>query len=115
MKEKINQYLAEIEMFTAKSKDELEQFRIKYSGKKGILNDLFADFKNVAAEERREMGVLLNELKGKMQQKLDALRETFEGEESASAPAQDLTLPVNFRDEGSRHPLMIVRDRKSVV
>lgn len=111
MKEKINQYLAEIELFTAKSKDELEQFRIKFSGKKGILNDLFADFKNVAAEERREMGVLLNDLKGKMQQKLDALRETFEGEESASAPAQDLTLPVNFRDEGSRHPLMIVRNR----
>jgi phenylalanyl-tRNA synthetase alpha chain len=111
MKEKINQYLAEIELFTAKSKDELEQFRIKFSGKKGILNDLFADFKNVAAEERREMGVLLNDLKGKMQQKLDSQRESFEGDESASAPAQDLTLPVNFSDSGSRHPLMIVRNR----
>jgi phenylalanyl-tRNA synthetase alpha chain len=111
MKEKINQYLAEIELFTAKSKDELEQFRIKFSGKKGILNDLFADFKNVAAEERREMGVLLNDLKGKMQQKLDSQRESFEGDESASAPAQDLTLPVNFSDAGSRHPLMIVRNR----
>ncbi|HPF65567.1 phenylalanine--tRNA ligase subunit alpha, partial [Lentimicrobium sp.] len=111
MKEKINQYLAEIELFTAKTKDELEQFRIKYSGKKGILNDLFADFKNVAAEERREMGVLLNELKGKIQQKIDSLRESLEEQHAASTPEQDLTLPVNFRDAGSRHPLMIIRNR----
>lgn len=111
MKEKINQYLAEIELFTAKTKDDLEQFRIKYSGKKGILNDLFADFKNVAAEERREMGVLLNDLKGRVQQKLDYMRESFEGDETASAPVRDLTLPVNFRDAGSRHPLMIIRNR----
>lgn len=111
MKEKINQYLAEIELFTAKTKDELEQFRIKYSGKKGILNDLFADFKNVAAEERREMGVLLNELKGNIQQKIDSLRESLEEQQAASTPEQDLTLPVNFRDAGSRHPLMIIRNR----
>lgn len=111
MKDQIQKYLAEIEEFTAKSKEELEQFRIRYAGKKGILNDLFADFKNVAAEERREMGVLLNELKGKAQQKIDSLRENFEGQESASAPAQDLTLPANFRDAGSRHPLMIIRNR----
>ncbi len=111
MKEHINKYLAEIETFTAKTKDELEQFRIKYSGKKGILNDLFADFKNVAAEERREMGVLLNDLKGKVQEKIDILRESLEGQETASAPVQDLTLPVNFQDAGSRHPLMIIRNR----
>ncbi|MHC1777305.1 MAG: phenylalanine--tRNA ligase subunit alpha [Lentimicrobium sp.] len=111
MKEQITKYLAEIETFTAKTKDELEQFRIKYSGKKGILNDLFADFKNVAAEERREMGVLLNDLKGKVQEKIDSQRESLEDQETASAPAQDLTLPVNFQDAGSRHPLMIIRNR----
>lgn len=111
MKEQINKYLAEIETFTAKTKDELEQFRIKYSGKKGILNDLFAEFKNVAAEERREMGVLLNDLKGKVQERIDNLRETLDGQETDSAPVQDLTLPVNFQDAGSRHPLMIIRNR----
>ncbi len=111
MKDQINKYLAEIELFTAKTKEELEQFRIKYSGKKGILNDLFADFKNVAAEERREMGVLLNELKGKVQERIDGLREGLEGQETAPVSAQDLTLPVNFQDTGSRHPLMIIRNR----
>ncbi|MBK9355997.1 MAG: phenylalanine--tRNA ligase subunit alpha [Bacteroidales bacterium] len=111
MKDQINTYLAEIEIFTAKTKDELEQFRIKYSGKKGILNDLFAGFKNVAAEERREMGVLLNELKGRVQEKIDTLRESLEGEQTAAGPARDLTLPVNFTDSGSRHPLMIIRNR----
>ena len=111
MKEQIQKYLADIEAFSASTKDELEQFRIRYSGKKGILNDLFADFKNVAAEERREMGVLLNELKNQVQQKIENLRAGLESVEASGAPEQDLTLPVNFRDAGSRHPLMIIRNR----
>ncbi|MBL7905495.1 MAG: phenylalanine--tRNA ligase subunit alpha [Bacteroidales bacterium] len=111
MKEQIQKYLADIEAFSANTKDELEQFRIRYSGKKGILNDLFADFKNVAAEERREMGVLLNELKNQVQQKIESLRAGLESVETGGAPGQDLTLPVNFRDAGSRHPLMIIRNR----
>lgn len=111
MKEQIQKYLADIEAFSANTKDELEQFRIRYSGKKGILNDLFADFKNVAAEERREMGVLLNELKNQVQQKIESLRTGLESVETGGAPGQDLTLPVNFRDAGSRHPLMIIRNR----
>jgi phenylalanyl-tRNA synthetase alpha chain len=111
MKEQIQKYLADIEAFSANTKDELEQFRIRYSGKKGILNDLFADFKNVAAEERREMGVLLNELKNQVQQKIEHLRAGLESVETGGAPGQDLTLPVNFRDAGSRHPLMIIRNR----
>lgn len=111
MKDQITRYMAEIESFSAKTKDELEQFRIRYSGKKGILPALFSDFKNVPAEERREMGVLLNELKGKVQEKLDSLRERLEGQENTSGSALDLSLPVNFRDAGSRHPLMIIRNR----
>ena len=111
MREQIKQYLAEIDAFSAKTKDELEQFRIRFSGKKGVLNDLFAEFKNVAAEERKEMGVLLNDLKNKAQQKIDALRENFEAEESAKGDDLDLSLPVNFDFQGSRHPLMIIRNR----
>ncbi len=111
MREQIKQYLAEIDAFSAKTKDELEQFRIRFSGKKGVLTDLFAEFKNVAAEERKEMGVLLNDLKNKAQQKIDALRENFEAEESAKGDDLDLSLPVNFDFQGSRHPLMIIRNR----
>lgn len=111
MREQIKQYLAEIDAFSAKTKDELEQFRIRFSGKKGVLTDLFAEFKNVAAEERKEMGILLNELKNKAQQKIDALRENFEAGESAKGDDLDLSLPVNFDFQGSRHPLMIIRNR----
>lgn len=111
MKASIDKYLAEVEAFEAKTKEELEQFRIRFAGKKGILNDLFADFKQVAPEARREMGVRLNTLKQSVQHKLDALREQLEAAPAAQTSEKDLTLPVNFDYAGSRHPLMIVRHR----
>ena len=66
MKEKIDQLLAEVKSLQADSKEALEQFRIKYLSKKGVLADLFADFKQVAPEMRKEMGMRLNELKNKI-------------------------------------------------
>jgi len=111
MKETINAYLAEIAAYTAKTAEELEQFRIRFSGKKGILNDLFADFKSVAATDRKEMGMLLNELKNSVQQKLDSLREQLGNEQQQTGTTDDLTRPVNFINQGSRHPLMIIRNR----
>ncbi len=111
MRERIKQYLADIDLFTAMSKEELEEFRIKFSGKKGILNELFGEFKNVSADDRREMGVLLNELKGRIQDKIEEIRTRLEEGAVESVSDQDLTLPVNFRDAGSRHPLTIIRNR----
>lgn len=111
MRERIKQYLADIDLFTAMSKEELEEFRIKFSGKKGILNELFGEFKNVSADDRREMGVLLNELKGRIQDKIEEIRTRLEEGTVASVSDQDLTLPVNIRDAGSRHPLTIIRNR----
>ncbi|MDD2528762.1 MAG: phenylalanine--tRNA ligase subunit alpha [Lentimicrobiaceae bacterium] len=111
MKTLIDTYLAEVEAFEAKTKEELEQFRIRYAGKKGLLNDLFADFKQLAPELRRETGIHLNTLKQSVQHKLDSLRQQLNTTTTVQASEKDLTLPVNFDYRGSRHPLMIVRHR----
>lgn len=111
MKQQIEKYLAEIQSFTTTSADELEQFRIKYAGKKGILNDLFALFKTVAPDERRETGKLLNDLKEAMLQKHESLKVGVGTTERKPEKLSDLTLPATDDQTGSRHPLAIIRKR----
>jgi phenylalanyl-tRNA synthetase alpha chain len=110
MQDLITQYLSEIDLFTASSADELEQFRIKYLSKKGLIPALFEDFKNVAPEKRREMGQALNELKNNAQDKVNMLREQIEASATEVKSGIDLSLPVDFSQAGSRHPLSIVRN-----
>lgn len=110
MQSLISQYLAEIDRFTTQSAEELEQFRIKYLGKKGLIPALFEDFKNVAPEQRKAMGQALNELKNKAQDKLNAIRESLENTKTEGETGADLTLPVDYMQLGSRHPLSIVRN-----
>lgn len=107
MKTKIAQILAEIQAFNAESKETLENFRIKYLSKKGVIPSLFSDFKQVAAEERKEMGILLNELKDKAQEIFNNEQEKFENQ-PASTVAIDMTLPSG-KFAGGRHPISIVR------
>ena len=108
MKEKIEQLLAEVKSFQADSKEALEQFRIKYLSKKGVLADLFADFKQVAPEMRKEMGMRLNELKNTVQQIIDEQQSKFETKSETKSDL-DLSLPVDAM-KGARHPLSIVRE-----
>lgn len=109
MKEAINSYLAEIELFSAQSKDELEAFRIRFLGKKGILKDLYADLKGVAAEDRREVGQLINGLRDSAEAKLDTEKQKFEDTDMASGSGQDLSRPHGETLQGTRHPLSTVR------
>lgn len=109
MREKIKEIKKEIEAFSAKSAEELEQFRIKYLSKKGKLSGLFEDFKQIAAEERKEVGSLLNDLKNAAQEKINQLKEKFEDSHSHSLSDIDLTLPADAVEIGSRHPLSIIR------
>jgi len=108
MKEKIEQILAEVKTFKAENKDALEQFRIAYLSKKGIVTGLFADFKQVAPEMRKEMGMRLNELKNTVQEIIDEQQKKFESQSDTKSEL-DLTLPVETMN-GSRHPLSIVRN-----
>ncbi|PKP35627.1 MAG: phenylalanine--tRNA ligase subunit alpha [Bacteroidetes bacterium HGW-Bacteroidetes-17] len=111
MKDKIKQLLDEISVFTTESKEELDQFRIKYLSKKGLIPSLFGDFKNVEPELRKEIGQALNDLKNKAQDKLSSLTEILDSNIQESSGDLDLSLPVNFEELGTRHPLSIVRNK----
>ena len=106
---KINQLLQEVEALKAANPEELEALRIKYLSKKGAINDLMADFRNVAAEEKKEVGMRLNELKNKAQEKIAALKEQFESQDTGCDDI-DLTRSAYPIELGTRHPLSIVRN-----
>ena len=107
MKEKIEQILHEVKDFQAESKEALEEFRIKYLSKKGVIPALFTDFKTVAPELRKEMGMMLNELKNAVTAKVEEQLERFETQNTSDA-GFDMTMPAGEM-RGSRHPLSVVR------
>ena len=109
MKEKIAEYQKEIRSFSSKDSQEIENFRIKFLGSKGILKVLFADFKNVANEDKKEVGELMNDLKLEAMSRLDELKAEVEkvgvGEKYAHV---DLSRPGFPYEPGSRHPVSLV-------
>jgi len=111
MKEKIKDLFREIDELKVDSKEHVEQLRIKYLSKKGALSDLFADFKNVAPEQRKEVGQMLNNLKNHIQEKIEHLRDEYTQKEETGKEHPDLSLPADFMETGSRHPLSIVRNQ----
>jgi phenylalanyl-tRNA synthetase alpha chain len=108
MQDKINQYIAEVEAFVAEKSQDAENFRIKYLGRKGLLNDLFEEFKTVSNEQKRVLGQELNKLKTVVQTKLDELQKSHSNS-SVKSEKSDLTRPSGAIPLGSRHPLSIVR------
>ena len=106
---KIEQLLKEVEALHASNAEELEALRIKYLSKKGAINDLMADFRNVPAEQKKEVGMRLNELKTKAQDKINALKEQFENQDNG-CDGLDLTRSAYPVKLGTRHPLTIVKD-----
>lgn len=108
MKEKINLLLEEIKTFAVESKDQLEDFRLKYLSKKGEISSLFDDFKNVVPEQRKEIGQLINTAKQLAQDKFNAVKETFDVQ-SLIVTKEDFTKTAEPLNTGSRHPISIVR------
>jgi len=109
MQEKINQYTAEINSFQPKNAEELESFRIRFLGTKGIIKDLFEEFKTVSSQDKRVFGKVLNEFKQLAEAKYQTLKEGSETEDTSSKSEQDLTLPGQGFEMGARHPLSLVR------
>lgn len=109
MQQKIDQYLTEIKAFQPKNADELETFRIKFLGTKGIIKDLFEEFKTVSSEEKRILGKVLNEFKQVTEAKYQDLKESSGSHEQSAGSEQDHTLPGQGFQPGSRHPLSLVR------
>ena len=111
MIDKIKEYIAQAEAFQTQNKEELEAFRIKFLGKKGILNDFFAEFKNVPNDLKKEFGQVVNNLKNAAQDKVNALQEAMESKEQATGVYGDLTRPGEPFAVGSRHPISIVKNQ----
>jgi len=109
MKEKIEKLLAEIDILSPISKEEVEELRIKYLSKKGEISTLFNDFRNVANEEKKVVGQLLNDLKNKAQDKINELKETFDNQQNNTNDL-DLTRSSSPIELGTRHPLSIVKN-----
>ncbi len=111
MLDKVKELIGEVNDFKATTKEELEAFRIKYIGKKGILNDLFAEFKNVANDQKKEFGQALNTFKQAAEGKINQLRETLEDADLNKSSLNDLTRPAEPLNLGSRHPISIVKNQ----
>ena len=110
MKEKIKELLSEVEGFKAESKEQLEDFRIQLLGSKGKIKSLFADFRNVPNEEKKEVGQLINTLKIKAQEKLDEFKASLAENNTSIADDLDLSRTGTPTKLGSRHPISIVRN-----
>lgn len=101
--------LKEVEGLTAKTAKEAEELRIKYLGKKGLVTNLFNEFKNVPNEDKKQFGQLLNELKKKAQEVITELKNGAAANNTSANKFIDFSLPVEDL-QGSRHPLSIVRN-----
>jgi phenylalanyl-tRNA synthetase alpha chain len=108
MKEKIQSLIKECEGFIPDSESALEDFRIKYSGKNGILTLLFDEFKKISPNEKKDIGKLLNEFKLKVTEKVNLYKETFSSD--IQHYTTDLSLPGDSFLLGSRHPISIVKN-----
>ncbi|MBK8710466.1 MAG: phenylalanine--tRNA ligase subunit alpha [Niastella sp.] len=108
--DKIKAYSAQIEGAAVHSKEELEAFRIKYLGTKGLVKTIMSEMKDVATEQKKEAGQALNEFKNYVEQKFEKLK-LFDGNQVKVKQEVDLSLPAPDMPIGSRHPISIVQNK----
>lgn len=111
MIDKIKEHIQEAQDFQTTKKEELEAFRIKYLSKKGLLNEYFAEFKNVPNDKKKEFGQIINQLKTTAQDKINAIAESLEKNDVKKSKLDDLTRPAEALEIGSRHPISIVKNQ----
>ncbi len=107
--DKIEQLLKEVSELTASNAEEIEALRLKYLSKKGEINALMQDFRNVAADQKKTVGIRINELKQMAFDKINSLRDNLETAEVQSDNI-DLTRSAYPIELGTRHPLTIVKN-----
>jgi phenylalanyl-tRNA synthetase alpha chain len=110
MLDKIKALQEEVDKLVASSKEEVEELRIKYISKKGRINQLFTEFKNVPPEQKKEVGQAINTLKNFALDKINTLKGSFEGDKN-KATGMDLTRPGEPMSAGTRHPLSLVKNK----
>ncbi len=109
--QKIEQYKNEIKDSVVQSKDELEAFRIKYLGSKGLVKTIMSEMKTVAADKKREAGQLLNEFKVFVEEKFESMNGAGVGQATAEANQLDFSLPGTSEIIGARHPISIIQNK----
>ena len=107
--EKIDSLLKEIQQAHADNQEQIEQLRVKYLSKKGEVNELMGEFRNVAKEQKKAVGIKINELKTTAQNKINELREQLETQEAQSDESDSTRTPYPV-ELGTRHPLTIVKN-----
>ena len=110
MEDKIKKDIQEIQDFKSDSIAEIEEFRIKFLGKKGLLNSYFVEFKSLDSTEKKNAGRLLNELKNLAQDKVEALKASS-SKSSEKKKINDISRPGDPINIGSRHPISVVKNR----
>lgn len=108
-REDIDKILAELQQLECKSQKDVEDARVRFLGKKGSITALFEEFRDVDKDQKREFGRPLNELKQAAQAKIDELKDSVVDEGPSDGPKQDLSMPGDSFELGSRHPVSIVR------
>lgn len=109
MKQRIEQILAEINELKCKTQKEVEEARVRLLGKKGEVTRLFEEFRTMDKERKKEFGRSLNELKQAAQNKIEEYKNSIGEEANVAGPKEDLTMPGDAFELGSRHPVSIVR------
>ncbi|MES5135194.1 phenylalanine--tRNA ligase subunit alpha [Prevotella amnii] len=107
--EKIDNLLKEVNQLSAKNTEEVEQFRLRFLSRKGEIAALMSEFRNVAANQKKEVGIRINELKRRAQEKINALKEQLEVKDGQSNDI-DLTRTAYPIELGTRHPLTLVKN-----
>ena len=105
----IDELLKEVNSFSPKSKDELEAFRLKYLGKKGLLSSLFNGLKETAAQDKKNAGLSINNLKNAVQNKINSHKNTFD--QVIKKNNIDISRPVRLNSFGSRHPISLIKNQ----
>jgi phenylalanyl-tRNA synthetase alpha chain len=112
LKEKIQEALGELKQVTPQNANELEELRIRFLGKKGLLSSFYASLKEVPNEEKKDFGQLINELKNEATNKIDDYKNVLAAQRSkAEADAIDLTLPATVYEQGAKHPLTLIKEQ----
>jgi phenylalanyl-tRNA synthetase alpha chain len=111
MLDKVKELIGDVHNFKTTSKEEIEVFRIKYLGSKGLLKDLFNEFKTVDTSLKKDLGQALNSLRNAASDKVQELNKSLEGQAETKSIYGDLTRPSEAIELGSRHPISIVRNR----
>jgi len=108
MLKKIKILLGEVDLYNPLNEEDVELFRLKFLGKKGVINDLFNDFKLAPNETKKELGREINALKKKVKKKVETFKNTIT--KPKSSKKSDLSRPVYLSLSGSRHPISIIKN-----